>query len=843
VLPTLSLPTMTEISRLSTVLADKYRIESEIGAGGMATVYLAHDIKHNRKVALKVLRPELATALGPERFIREIEIAARLHHPHILPLYDSGQAGDLLYYVMPYVEGQSLRERVAQSGELPIAEAVRILREVVDALAKAHAQGVVHRDIKPENVMLSDRHALVTDFGVAKAVSEATGHQQLTTAGLALGTPAYMAPEQAAADPHVDHRADIYALGALAYELLTGRPPFTGSTPQAVLSSHVTRAPEPVTDHREAVPPALAQLVMRCLEKKPADRWQTAEELLQQLDAVVTPSGGLTPTGTLPVDTVSAPQRGRLIGAGFVFGAVAVAAVGWWLLTRDGTGGTATGDRTPIAVLVFENRGATEDGEYFSEGLADDINTQLSKIEGFAVKAHASARRLSRDSMSYAEIADELGADYLVHGNWSRSGDSVRIAVRLIDPVTEDQAWVDNYNRAFTASGMFAVQRDVAEQVATALNVAVGPSEQERLATEPTASTGAYNAYQLGRFYWNQRTEDGLRRAIQHFGEAIAQDSNYALAYSGLADAYAVLPSYGLESSPELIEQAKAAARKAISLGEESAEAHTSMAAVIWWYDWDWIGAEAEFERAIGLNPDYPTLRQWYGTFLVTVGRVDEGLAHLRQAAVLDPLSFVISRNLSYALLAAHRYEDAVAQSQKSLELGQNDMPDFYALVWSYLLAGMADEAFEYADSLGEFSMLAMVHAWRGDRETARSLLQQSGAANDPNLLLYQLGTLLILGDSLQVFEAFESALDTRSPLAAYVYVRIPPFDAALRTERFRSTPPRIDHGSGFGTSDELKVDSRVVRCGQRTLRWQSHLFGGLRDEWRADSADAKVPG
>jgi serine/threonine protein kinase len=258
-----------QLDRLTAALADRYTIEREIGAGGMATVYLAEDLKHHRKVAVKVLRPELAAALGPDRFLQEIEIAAQLHDPHILPLYDSGDADGFLFYVMPYEEGQSLREKLAMEGELPVVEAVRIVRDIVDALSHAHQRKVIHRDIKPDNVMLSDRHALVTDFGVAKAVSEATGREQLTTAGLALGTPAYMAPEQATADPHVDHRADIYAVGAVAYELLTGRPPFLGSNAQMVLAAHVADTPDPVTKYRESVPPALEQLVMKCLEKNP----------------------------------------------------------------------------------------------------------------------------------------------------------------------------------------------------------------------------------------------------------------------------------------------------------------------------------------------------------------------------------------------------------------------------------------------------------------------------------------------------------------------------------------------------------------------------------------------
>ena len=289
-----------EIDRIRAALADRYAVARELGAGGMATVYLAEDLKHHRKVALKVLRPDLAATLGPERFIREITVAANLQHPHVLPLYDSGEAGGFLFFVMPYVDGLSLRQKLIREGELPISDAARILRDVADALAYSHQQGVVHRDIKPENVMLSGRHALVTDFGVAKAVSEATGRHQLTTAGVALGTPTYMAPEQATADPHTDHRADIYAFGAVAYELLTGQPPFVAPTPQAVLAAHVTTAVTPVTSHRESIPPALAALVMRCLQKKPADRYQSADEMIPVLEQLLTPSGGITPTHTAP---------------------------------------------------------------------------------------------------------------------------------------------------------------------------------------------------------------------------------------------------------------------------------------------------------------------------------------------------------------------------------------------------------------------------------------------------------------------------------------------------------------------------------------------------------------
>ncbi len=311
---------------LTSALQDRYRIERELGQGGMATVYLAEDLKHHRKVALKVLRPELAATLGPERFSREIEVAARLVHPHILGLIDSGDVDGFFYYVMPYVEGETLRDRLARSGELPVHDAVRLLGEVAEALAVAHKDGVVHRDIKPENILLSGRHAMVMDFGVAKAVSEASGRQQLTTAGVALGTPAYMAPEQASADPQMDGRVDIYAMGVLGYEMLTGHPPFHGLNPQQTLAAHVTQAPTPVGQQRAGLSPALEAVVMKCLAKRAADRFQSADELVAALEPLATPSGGMTPTHTMPTSAVAAPREMPRWVRGAVGGVVVLAA-------------------------------------------------------------------------------------------------------------------------------------------------------------------------------------------------------------------------------------------------------------------------------------------------------------------------------------------------------------------------------------------------------------------------------------------------------------------------------------------------------------------------------------
>ncbi|MBA2627108.1 MAG: serine/threonine protein kinase, partial [Gemmatimonadales bacterium] len=370
---------MTDASaRLSSAISDRYLVERELGQGGMATVYLAEDLRHGRRVAIKVLREELSASLGKERFLREIRVAAALQHPHILPLYDSGEADGLLFYVMPYVDGPSLRDKLIKEGELPIGDAVRILRDVADALTEAHRHGVVHRDLKPENVMLRGRHALVMDFGVAKALSEATGRQSLTTVGIALGTPTYMAPEQAVADPHVDHRADIYAFGVMAYELLAGRPPFTGGNAQQILAAHVTAAAEPVTTHR-SLPPVLASMVMRCLEKRPADRWQSAEELITQLEAVLTPSGGVTPTATVPIAAVSRHAYRRPATVMAMLGVLAVLGFGAWKVAARRspqpvpTASVVTVKR--VGVLPFESRSRDTSDAYLGDGMATDLTT------------------------------------------------------------------------------------------------------------------------------------------------------------------------------------------------------------------------------------------------------------------------------------------------------------------------------------------------------------------------------------------------------------------------------------------------------------------------------------
>jgi serine/threonine-protein kinase len=511
--------------RLNTALEGRYHIVQQRGAGGMAFVYQARDLKHDRDVALKVLRPELAANLGVDRFVREIRIAAQLEHPHILTLIDSGEADGLLYYVMPYIEGESLREKMDREGALPIPEAARILREVADALAYAHQHGVVHRDIKPDNVLLSSGHAEIMDFGVAKAVSDATGVQSITSTGMAIGTPAYMAPEQAAADPNVDHRADIYAVGTMGYELVAGRPPFVGASPQQVLAAHVTETPSPLTDHRVDVPPGLVDAIMRSLAKLPADRWQSAGEMVPLLEAASTPSGGVTPT---EMRAVSKGMRRTRWAAVAVIALVVVAVV---VAVLDRGSSTAELDANLVAVAPFDVLG--NDLELWHEGLVDVLSRNLDGAGPLrTVSPTVVVRRWSgrADPASAAALGRETGARLAVFGQLvGTGGDSVRLSASLLDVARgtiigeiEVRDAVDRMDQ-------------VADSVTMALLSELGrtrPIGSIRLTSFASSSLGAVKYFLQGEQHYRSSSFDSAR---VYYERAVELDSSFAMAYNRLS--------------------------------------------------------------------------------------------------------------------------------------------------------------------------------------------------------------------------------------------------------------------------------------------------------------------
>jgi serine/threonine protein kinase len=435
---------MATLEQVRQAFSGSYAVEREVGQGGMATVYLARDLKHSRQVALKVLRPELASAMGGDRFPREIQIIAQLAHPHILPLHDSGEMGGFLFYVMPFVEGESLRQKLTRDGRMPVRDAVRILREVADALAYAHERGIIHRDIKPDNVMLTGRHAVVTDFGVAKAVS-AAGGDTLTTVGLALGTPAYMSPEQAMGEVDLDHRSDIYALGVMAYEMVTGETPFVRTTAQAILSAHVLDAPPDLASKRSDVPPALTQFVQRCLAKQKTERWQSAEELLPILESALTPSGGLTPTNTRPVQVVppkaSAPAKSRRWVVAGVFSAiVAVAGFGAW----KALGAADLPGPNRMAILPISDVSGAD--AQLVTAMHNQLMVSLGQIPGVTVAPNSAMEIYKTSPKPVADMARELRVGAILEGNVFRAGDRLRVTLQLTNPRTIEQVWSGSYD-------------------------------------------------------------------------------------------------------------------------------------------------------------------------------------------------------------------------------------------------------------------------------------------------------------------------------------------------------------------------------------------------------------
>jgi len=674
---------VTELrDRLEAAIGTAYHLERELGGGGMSRVFVATDTALGRKVVVKVLPPEMAAGVNVDRFRREIQLAASLQHPHIVPLHAAGQAGDLFYYTMPMVEGDTLRGRLARESEVPVTDAVRILRDVADALAHAHAHGVVHRDIKPDNVLISGRHAMVTDFGVAKAISESTGQSSLTSAGLALGTPAYMAPEQAAGDPHVDHRADIYALGALAYEMLTGRPPFVGPSPQMVLAAQVTQSPEPLGAKRPSCPPALGALVMRCLEKKPADRWQSAEELVRQLELMATPSGGLAPTTAVAAAERTRTRRVWVAG----MAAAATLVVGAYLIKARASGRPSTDTRS-IAVLPLANVGGDAKYEYFSDGMTDELATALGRIPGLRVASRTSSYAFKGKTVNVGEIGRVLHVETVLEGTVRREGDRLRVSVQLTKVSDGLALWSDTYERP--ATDVFRVQDDVARSVVTALSPTLGTQVKAAVAgvaARGTDNLEAYDLYLRGQYLWHGRRSDGLKQATEYFQQAVGLDPSFARAYASLALTYALYPDYTGLQPRDAFPLVRQAAERALALDSTLAEAHVALGSAHY-QTAQYSAAERGFRAAIRLDPRYPTAHHWYGVFLVTVGRLQEAIEELSRARDLDPLSPIITANLATGLAQGGRREEALAAARRAVELAPSvaAMRQNSSVTWEYL--------------------------------------------------------------------------------------------------------------------------------------------------------------
>jgi serine/threonine-protein kinase len=779
-------------SALQAALGERYTLERELGRGGMATVYLAQDLKHDRPVALKVLHPELAASLGPERFLREIKLAARLQHPHIMTVLDSGESAGHLWFTMPYIEGESLRDRLTRERQLPIADAVRLTREAALALDFAHRQGVVHRDIKPENILLVDGQALVADFGIARAMSggQAGGRsggqtaggdeERLTGTGLALGTPAYMSPEQSVGDKNLDARTDIYSLGTVLYEMLAGETPFSAPTAQAMIARRITETPRPLQQVRETVPVALAQAVARALAKAPADRFATAAEFARALDPA-TPGAPVragaedrprAPAATTTVAIASSRPAllrrplalalglGFLLGLGVLFG---------WIRSRGGAEPHGPGSVKLLAVIPFENLGSADD-EYFADGITDEVRGKLATLPGLQVIAGSSAGQYKRSTKSPQQIAQELGVQYLLIGKirWEKSagGQSrVRVSPELVQ-VAGGAAPTTKWQEPFDASltDVFQVQADIAGRVARALDVALGAGAQQQLAEKPTQNLAAYDVYLKGVEAYNAgATPSALRQAIGFFEQAVALDTAFAPAWARLSQAASLLNG-AAAPSPAIGARSRQAAERALALAPDRPEGHVALGDYYRRNDQDMVRALEAYERGQRLAPSNAELLRGAGLAEQGLGRWDASLAHLQQAMKLDPRSATTARVLATALVFMRRPREAreaadralaIAPGMQSFEwktmsfLGEGDLPaarqlvrtapkpiepaalaaylaTYYDLFWvldaeqQELLLRLGPDQFD--DDRGAWGLaLAATYALRGDRTRSRA--------------------------------------------------------------------------------------------------------------------------
>jgi serine/threonine-protein kinase len=729
---------------LSAAFGDRYTIDRVLGRGGMATVYVAEDLRHKRQVAIKVLRPDVAAAIGAERFLREIAIAARLTHPHVLPLIDSGQAAGSLYYVMPYVRGETLRQRLVREQRLPLKDALAIARELGAGLDYAHREGFVHRDVKPENVLLVDGHAVIADFGIARAIVQAGG-DHVTEVGLAIGTPEYMSPEQAAGDRELDGRCDVYALACVIYEMLAGAPPFSGGSARAIIAKHLSEPPQPLRTRRPDAPAVVEQALARALAKDPADRFATVAEFTTALDE--------TGPGVVP----------SLVGK-----------------TRS------------IAVLPFVNASADPDNEYLSDGISDELINALTKVEGLRIASRTSVFALKGKPQDVRAIGALLGVSVVLEGTVRKSGDRLRITAQLSAADDGRNLWSERYDR--TLDDVFAVQDEISRTIVSTLRTTFLADIADPTPQRYTHNLEAYSLYLKGRYCWNKRSQEGVLESISFFKQAIDLDPEYALAYSGLSDAYALQVDYRSVPVTEGYRLAREYALKALELDETLPEAHTSLAWVLHVHDWDWLGAMREYHRALELNPGFATAHHWYSFVLLVSGQAEQAMMEALTALELDPSSLSVRRGVAWLSYYTRRYDQALYHLRRAIAMNPTSEDTYRVLGLVYIQQaeyGEGERAFREAITLSPdlsyaTAGLAHVLALSGRRGEAEALVAELEArareryVTPVALCIAHLG----LRNVDQVFHWLERAYEDRRGWLTYMKVD-PIFDPVKDDPRF----------------------------------------------------------
>ena len=688
-------------------LAGRYTVERELGRGGMAAVFLARDLRHDRLVALKVLHPELAMSIGTDRFAREIRFAARLQHPHILPVHDSGDVPGtggqptLLWFSMPFIDGESLRERLARDRQLPLGEAVRITREVADALEYAHRQGLIHRDIKPENILLSGGHALVADFGVARALAPGTGeHAGLTGTGLAIGTPAYMSPEQATGEQSLDHRSDIYSLGCVLYEMLAGEPPFGGPTAQVILARVLTEQPRALRSIRPGVPAPIETVVTGAITRAPADRYSSVAEFSQQLEAayaqISTPGSG----------TIAQPPVRRrrvplvaMLGIGFLLG------IGALFAWRQSQSGAPADGPVLLAVLPFENMGDSGDA-YFADGITDEVRGKLSSLPDFQVIARASSAQYRGTTKQLKDVAQELGVRYLLTGTvrWIKTGGKSQVQVRpeLVE-VVKSGATVGRWEHPFDAAldDVFKVQADIASQVVAALKGELASTTMpSSMTAAPTSNVAAYDEFLRGeQIYYGSSGSVALRQAADHYEAAVTLDSAFARAWSRLGMVRASI-YINSDASLELAEASRHAAERALRLAPTLPEAYLALGNYFTLVRADYSHAVEQYNKGLVLAPAHAELLGAVGLAEQGLGKADDALAHMRRGLDLDPRSLLYARRLVRLLTYTRRYDEAGALLARARAQAPTDASVLLYEAWLRLSQGDLSGAKAVAKSI-----------------------------------------------------------------------------------------------------------------------------------------------